>query len=94
VTAPENALQAIAAQDTSDHYAGYDYDGVTHIRTEMLDHARWHVLYLDIYLHLGTGTCAGLLWRRGATESQDSEPPEVVAVEEDPTPHFRIKRTR
>lgn len=94
-TGPENALQALTLATRDGHSSTEDYPGLTHIRTEFVDHRRWVVVYLDVYLHGATGTYAGVLYPVAATEMQEGSEsePQIVPVERDPQPHYRIKRT-
>ena len=92
---PENAIQALTLAIREGHGPADDYPGLTHMRTEFVDHRRWVVVYLDAYLHPATSTYAGVLYTTPATEEQEGSesPPEVVPIERDPQPHYRIKRT-
>lgn len=92
----ENAIQALTRQvDPDNHYEETEYDGLTYMRTEFVDHRRWVVVYLDVYYHPATSTYAGVLRTVAATEMQEGSEsePSIVAVETDPTPHYRVKRT-
>lgn len=90
----DNALTLLAASFRQDAYEqGMTYPGLTFMRTEFVDHRRWAVHYLDVYLHLPTGTYAGVSYSVGATEMQDHDPDgRIVPVELDPTPRFRFKQ--
>ena len=90
----DNALTLLAAAfRQSAHEQGMTYSGLTFMRTEFVDHRRWVVHYLDVYLHFPSGTYAGVSYSIAATEMQDQDPDgEIVAVELDPTPRFRFKK--
>jgi hypothetical protein len=91
----ENAMQALVlAVKKYEYFYGDDLPGLIHLRTEILDHRRWTILYLDVYQHPASDTIAGLFREEGATENQpmSERSPEVVSVEVDPQPHYRIRR--
>lgn len=89
-----NAFQILARVMHKTHDAQDEYPGLVFVRQEFIDHSRWAVTYLDVYLHVASDTYAGLLYRVAATEMQDEDgTPELVAVEVDRTPRFRMKRT-
>jgi hypothetical protein len=92
--AETNALQLLSgAVDPGEYCSGETYDGLTFLHTEFQGHSRWSVDYLDVYYHAPSNTHAGVLYSQGATEYQENDDEaEVVAVEHDPTPRFRVKR--
>jgi hypothetical protein len=91
---PDNALQILHRElDPGEYYGGEPLEGVDHITQEFVDHSRWYVTYLDIYYHAETDTYGGVISTVGATEMQEcDDPAEVVEVERDPTPRFRLRR--
>jgi hypothetical protein len=89
-----SALEILARHVKPSHIREQEYPGLVHMGTEFHDHTRWSIHYLDVYYHAPSDTYAGVTFSVGATEMQDDpDNAEIVAVEHDPTPHFRIRRT-
>ncbi len=88
------AATVLAKVLATDHHSGRTYPGLVHIRTQHWDSRRWSNVWLDVYLHVRSGTYAGVLFNTAATEMQECETnAEIVSVEPDPTPYYRIKRS-
>lgn len=80
--------------DRDNHCGGDKYPELVHIRTQHWDERRWENVWLDVYMHPATDTYAGVLFNTAATECQDSDTnAEIVDVEPDPTPYYRLKRS-
>jgi hypothetical protein len=89
-----NALQILYRELNPDEYScPKPFTDLTFLVSEYQGGGRWDITHLDVYYHAPSDTYGGVLYSVPATEMQEcDDPAEVVEVERDPTPRFRVKR--